>query len=120
MSLTAEDFQHAGNAEWPASQQAAEDAVADAIKTKLRDPDSAKFKFAPARPGIAYVAPSLKVTGVLMCGFVNSKNGYGGYVGDTPFFASIVTHNGRSAAVVTVDEVSSHVALKLCGSIVAA
>lgn len=41
-----------------------------AVKARLRDPDSAQFKH--LRNG---------------CGYVNSRNGFGGMVGDTPFIA---------------------------------
>lgn len=44
----------------------------DAVKAQLRDPNSAEF---------SSVASARDVT----CGFVNSKNGFGGYAGKVPF-----------------------------------
>ncbi len=50
--------------------------VTDIVRSQLRDPDSAKFS-------------SVTVIGEgenrIACGWVNSKNGFGGYTGDQPF-----------------------------------
>jgi len=43
-----------------------------AVKRELRDPDSARFS-------------DVTVNVESACGFVNSKNGYGGYAGRQPF-----------------------------------
>lgn len=61
--------------------------VEKAIKERLKDPDSAKFKhtYYVSNGNGAY------------CGFVNSKNSYGGYAGDTPFMA-IIMHNKKGTA----------------------
>ena len=60
-------------------EQAAIDESLKAVKRSLKDPDSAKFD------GVKVVsAPNGKV----LCGFVNGKNSYGGYVGFKRFVAS--------------------------------
>ena len=46
-----------------------------AVKRQLRDPASAQFSDVETKGGVA-------------CGFVNSKNGLGGYGGRIPFVAS--------------------------------
>jgi len=51
-------------------------AVKDLIKGKLRDPDSAQFRDIRRRGPLDY------------CGWVNAKNGFGGYVGYSVFFAN--------------------------------
>lgn len=55
------------------------DAGKEAVKRLLREPESAEFS-----------EVSLKDTegGKLVCGYVNAKNGFGGFVGATPFAAS--------------------------------
>jgi hypothetical protein len=57
--------------------------VIDAVKAQLKDPDSAKFR-------------GLKPMGDKggICGWVNAKNGYGGYSGYQVFFYN---HDGRVA-----------------------
>lgn len=52
--------------------------ISDAVREKLTDPDSAKFKWLPL------------ITNELAgsyCGLVNSKNRFGGFVGYVPYFA---------------------------------
>ena len=65
-------FQTAEDGKRPANYRK----VADArIASILKDPDSRKVRFG-AMP-----------YGGLVCGTVNAKNSYGGYVGDQPFYA---------------------------------
>ncbi|MDE1152389.1 MAG: hypothetical protein PW788_07620 [Micavibrio sp.] len=52
------------------------------VKTKLRDPDSAQFGTTTVSWGPGGV--------VMLCGTVNSKNGFGGYGGDTGFISTVV------------------------------
>lgn len=49
-----------------------------AVKSELRDPGSAEFS-------------DVTVNGQSACGFVNSKNGFGGYAGAQPFVATAST-----------------------------
>lgn len=58
------------------SEEAYIEAAKDTVKRKLKDPDSAKFQDMVVRD---YQG------GKVVCGEVNSKNSYGGYVGFTPF-----------------------------------
>lgn len=53
-------------------------AVEAAVKSRLRDPESARF----GRMETGKVGPK----SILVCGWVNAKNGYGGYDGFGPFF----------------------------------
>jgi hypothetical protein len=60
--------------------------VKEAVMAKLRDPESARFSGIKATGTIF----NHKVTGLPVldgqaCGFVNAKNGYGGYMGMMPF-----------------------------------
>lgn len=55
-------------------------AIEKAVKRELLDPESARFKWLNLPPGT-----STKSSAVTYCGLVNSKNSYGGYVGDSPF-----------------------------------
>lgn len=56
--------------------------VEQTVQANLRDPDSAKFSGLYVRQGSG--------TPRAYCGYVNSKNGYGGYAGKTKF--SISSH----------------------------
>lgn len=66
----------------PAFAQADADAIAHAkaiVANKLKDPESAQFKDLVQRP------PSEPGKSAVVCGWVNAKNSYGGYVGFKPF-----------------------------------
>ena len=56
-------------------------AVETAVRTELKDPNSATFKH--------YRAFRDKDGALRVCGAVNSKNSFGGYVGFTPFVAYV-------------------------------
>lgn len=52
-------------------------AVQTGLKTRLKDPDSARFgEFKAGRDGKGEIT---------VCGYVNAKNSYGGYTGQKPF-----------------------------------
>ena len=51
--------------------------TANYARSHLRDPESARFAFLFTTPHGASVG---------VCGTVNSKNGYGGYTGEKPFY----------------------------------
>lgn len=53
------------------------------IKQSLKDPDSAKFNGVWFSPDANNGKP--KISGYV-CGRVNAKNSFGGYVGEVPFF----------------------------------
>lgn len=63
-------------------------AVEQGVREKLKDPDSARFKGSMMVP---YGEDSH-----LVCGFVNSKNSYGGYAGFTPFHGLLLTLKRKS------------------------
>lgn len=58
------------------------DAVQDGVKSRLKDPGSAQFS-----------GPTLAARGstgdITVCGMVNAKNSYGGYVGASPYIATV-------------------------------
>ena len=73
--------------------QSADQAIADAkaaIAMKMKDPESARFAGVVASP-----------KGGTVCGWVNAKNSYGGYVGYKPFYVM-----GRFADVRDEDDVA--------------
>lgn len=57
-------------------------AVEDGVKRKLRDPDSARFG--------RYAAAKRSDGVIVVCGWVNSKNGYGGYAGFGPYYGVLL------------------------------
>jgi hypothetical protein len=61
--------------------QQQEASVHQTISAMLRDPASAQFG--------PLVAVSQSSSQTLVCGTVNAKNGFGGYVGDTPFIGTL-------------------------------
>ena len=52
-----------------------EQAILEALKGRLKDPDSAKIS-----------AVKISADGKTVCGLVNAKNGFGGYTGDSVFY----------------------------------
>lgn len=71
--------------------------VADSIRNKLTDPDSAKFKWLPL------VGKTQSVDGIVSasyCGLVNSKNRMGGYTGDAPFIVLLIWVNNKPLSAV--------------------
>lgn len=66
-----------GGAATSAKQIAWNEKGMDAIKTKLKDPDSAQFRDVEFYDGVAPVT----------CGLVNAKNSFGGYSGFERFIA---------------------------------
>lgn len=60
--------------------------VQDSVRQELKDPQSATFKMLPINED---GAPGT------YCGMVNAKNSFGGYVGDTPFMATVTRRAGE-------------------------
>ncbi len=58
--------------------------VADVLRDRLRDPASAMFKWGSLQGAVKSYDDSSE-TCIVYCAYVNSRNAYGGFVGDTPF-----------------------------------
>jgi len=56
-------------------------AVEAAVRSSMKDPDSARFG--------GFVAGKSKDGTITVCGWVNAKNSFGGYVGKMPFMGSV-------------------------------
>lgn len=69
-------------------------AVQAGIRGQLKDPTSPLFGTMVAGPG-----PDGNLN---VCGIVNAKNSFGGYVGDQPYMGILMTTNGQSVFVPTV------------------
>lgn len=69
-----------------------------AVKSQLRDPGSAEFS-------------EVVTNGPVACGFVNSKNGFGGYAGKVPF----VVVGDRATIIDSLDGNASHLVNARCG-----
>ena len=67
---------HAQSTEARAATPQEESAVTAALKDSLKDPDSAKVS------GV-----KISADGKTACGFVNAKNSFGGYTGNSAFYA---------------------------------
>jgi hypothetical protein len=67
----------------------------DTVKSKLKDADSAKFKWLP------FISMPLPV----YCGLVNAKNSFGGYTGYVPYLAATLQAKDKkihSAVVIAI------------------
>lgn len=69
----------------PLSQTALQ-AVKTGVKAPLKAPHSARFQRLQAVRG---------PRGIMVCGLVNSQNGFGGYTGHVPFNGFLVGHTYR-------------------------
>ena len=67
------------------------------VKRELRDPESAQFT-------------DVEIGANVACGFVNSKNGYGGYAGRVPFLVRGADAETATAVVMSEVEIE-HIAL---------
>lgn len=63
------------------------DALFDGVRSSLKDPGSAQFG--------DYVAGLNSKNGIVVCGWVNAKNSYGGYTGKQPYLALYLPDNGK-------------------------
>jgi len=93
LALSAAPFSNAIAATLTAAQKKI---IAEAVKSKLKDPDSAQFQW----PDL--VEPSNGDDNVAYCGQVNAKNSYGGYTGFIPF--SVFLMNYRSKKMEAIPE----------------
>jgi hypothetical protein len=84
------DMEAARSAKKPSTQKAAEKAVIKYFARTLKDPDSAHYTFLSPANGIVNIggplAPAKYESGWFLCGTINAKNSYGGYVGQRAFF----------------------------------
>lgn len=80
-------------------------AVTDALKSALKDPDSAKISDV-----------RVSADGTTACGLVNAKNSFGGYSGNSVFYAMGVKNNtGQFVyAVIGVDSNGDTAAYTMC------
>jgi hypothetical protein len=89
--------------------------LADAFASTLKDPESAKFRWAKVPKLSVSVGPSFEY-----CGMVNVKNSNGLYDGMQPFLATITTANGSitGGAIAAINsgnrEENREVVPKLC------
>lgn len=66
--------------------------IEKAVKRELLDPESARFKWFKLAQDVDTKAVDANIN---YCVLVNSKNSYGGYVGDKPFMAQLVWNQGK-------------------------
>lgn len=80
--------------------------ISAAVKAKLKDPDSAQFRWPAPKEWGSY------------CGWVNAKNSYGGYTGFKPFYVVGGAPNAKKgfivSTVVLAEEGSAGVAEQMC------
>ncbi len=105
---TADQLAQAQKARKPVSELAAHKAIVVYFAQTLKDPDSAKYTYRPLISGVAFLHSSDKSlshsdAGWFMCGTVNSKNSYGGYTGQLPFFAYFEPTSGSSVQEGDID-----------------
>jgi hypothetical protein len=71
-----------GNDDWRTSRAFSQDVVEAAVRPQLRDPQSAIFRDLSATNDRKI---GKSPAGLVVCGYVNAKNGFGGYTGEKPF-----------------------------------
>ena len=74
--------------------------VADAVRDRLRDPNSAMFKWGPIQSETQSFDSGEGST--TYCGYVNSRNAFGGFVGDTPYRVFLVVVDGVVAVAAMI------------------
>lgn len=72
-------------------------AVAATISKGLKDPSAAIFYWTPAN------TPTGPSGVVAYCGMINGKNSYGGYIGASPYLASLIYRDGVAVGAALVD-----------------
>jgi hypothetical protein len=81
--------------------------IKSVISEGLKDPESAKFPdpFVATKEG----------NNITVCGYVNAKNSYGGYVGKKPFYVLGFASSGLFVPMsVGGDDLSQSAALEMC------
>ena len=78
----------------PESQKDAEAMVIAFFAETLKDPESARYTFRPIKRGWITARPNIRWFGWFICGTINAKNSYGGYVGRRPFIVHF-HHDGN-------------------------
>lgn len=76
-----------------------------ALKNELKDPGSAIFGKSIAVKGESGL--------IYVCGYINAKNSYGGYVGNKPYYA-FVTEKGAAVLTIGGTGTSTDVAYIMC------
>lgn len=81
-------------------------AVQGAVKSRLSDPDSARF---------GGYALATRPTGIrLVCGWVNAKNRFGGYTGNRPYMVMLIGTDGASLIDVGGTDATAEAILGQC------
>jgi len=79
--------------------------IIEATKNILKDPDSAKFShFGESKKAYSLSSLSkLNMAGWSVLFYVNAKNSYGGYTGDTPYQAFLTKHGKDKSKTVVMN-----------------
>jgi hypothetical protein len=85
--------------------------VKQRVGDQLKDPYSARYH---SIQGVAIKTGSNETT--VVCGLVNAKNAFGGYVGKRPFIGSFNPRNGFSVAGMGTDAADSQSIVSKCRS----
>ena len=81
-------------------------AIEDAVRMQLKDPESALFES---------IRTTTDESGAMYaCGFVNSKNSYGGYVGRTPFLVRQAKGSRSYSAFIAQNSQARQQVLRTC------
>jgi hypothetical protein len=85
-----------------------------ALRSELKDPDSAKFEWPYDFRYGTFRLGSKSATGWIICGTLNAKNGFGGYVGSQP---AIVVIEGGVPVLALVDDARFRIIGKQCSAL---
>lgn len=78
--------------------------IADAVKRRLKDPESAQFKWPEYH----------EETNKNYCGLVNAKNSYGGYTGFQVFHSIPIFKDGKMVGALVVGDLNTEIDGRMC------
>lgn len=105
------------------SEESAIEEVKKTVANSLRDPESAQFRnvrVVELKKRAVFIdgKASQSTEGFVVCGEVNGKNGYGGYVGFRPFVAGISESmvESRGGRYPEIDRAANAGLIEACGT----
>lgn len=113
---TAQELQFGKNADKPASEEAARQAVKTFFARDLKDPYSARYRFLELRNSY-HIERGYRKFGWFICGKINARNSYGAYTGGRMFMTYFDPNDGSRVLDGLIDDANEEIVLVWCGKI---
>lgn len=110
---TAQELQFGKNADKPASEEVANQAVITFFARDLKDPYSARYGFLELRNSY-HIGRGYRKFGWFMCGKVNARNSYGAYSGTKTFMAYFDPQNGSKVLDGLIENAEEYIVSGWC------